>query len=114
MKLVGENYRIWFENRNNVIYFEGSLRLWDPMDYQKIHQFMMDIHELDIRELSLNFVKLDFLNSSGISTLCKFILDIKKTNKVCLNITGNEKILWQKKSFENLTKLWEKIVLKFE
>lgn len=114
MKLQGDNYEIRFEEDRNTIMFEGSLRLWDPTDYSKIKQFMLDVHDLNIPELYLNFVRLDFLNSSGISTLCKFILDAKKMNKLNLHIIGNETILWQKKSFENLVKLWDKITLEFE
>jgi hypothetical protein len=114
MKLEDENYKIWFDETVNTIYFEGSIRLWDPTDYSKIKQFMLDTHELNISELFLNFVKLEFLNSSGISTLCKFILDIKKVNKVSLHIIGNNTILWQKKSFENLLKLWDKIAIEFK
>lgn len=112
--MEGDSYKIWFDHTNNTIYFDGSLRLWDPSEYQKIKQFMLDVHDLNITELYLNFVKLDFLNSSGISMLCKFIFEVKRINKLTLYVVGNKEILWMKKSFENLLKLWDKIVLVFE
>lgn len=115
MRIIkGDIYTIRYIDEDQAIYFEGSLRLWDPSEYQKIRQFMIDTLELDIEELTLDFVKLEFLNSSGISTLCKFILDAKKINRHPIRVVGNSAILWQKKSFENLSKLWDAIQLEFK
>ncbi|OHD53789.1 MAG: hypothetical protein A2Y33_02740 [Spirochaetes bacterium GWF1_51_8] len=114
MKMEGEFFKINFDHETNTIFFEGSLRLWDPTEYQKIKQFMLDVHDLNIKELTLNYVNLEFMNSFGISILCKFILEIKPMNKVALTVVGNKDILWQKKSFENLKKLWDQITVTSE
>jgi hypothetical protein len=114
MRIInGDIYKIHYNEVEKVIYFEGSLRLWDPSEYQKIRQFMLDSLELNTDSLTLDFMKLEFLNSSGISTLCKFILDAKRINRQRIRVIGNNEILWQRKSFENLSKLWDEIKLEF-
>lgn len=114
MRMIkGDIYRIFYDETEKTIFFEGSLRLWDPSEYQKIRQFMLDTLDLNITELSLDFYRLEFLNSSGISTLCKFILDAKKINRHTIIVIGNKEILWQKKSFDNLSRLWDAIRLDF-
>lgn len=112
LKLEGDIYLIWYKDDDHIIHFEGSLRLWDPGEYSRIKQYMLDIYELDIEKLSIDLTKLEFLNSSGISMLCKFIFETKKTNRIPITIVGRNDILWQKKSLHNLKKLWDKIELK--
>lgn len=112
LKIEGDIYKIWYEDTERVIHFEGSLRLWDPGEYTRIRQYMVDIYELDIESLVVDVTRLDFLNSSGISMLCKFVFEIKKINRIPVTITGRNDILWQKKSLHNLKKLWDKIELK--
>lgn len=113
MIIENDDYKIWYDEKNETIFFQGSLRLWDPVSYQKIRQMMLDIYALDTEKLLLDFKNLDFMNSSGISTLCKFIFDAKEMQKKKLKIVGNTEILWQKKSFENLKKIWDQIELVF-
>jgi hypothetical protein len=40
-------------------------------------------------------------------------MDVKKQNKMPVIVTGNDDILWQKKSFANLKLLWDKVEVKF-
>lgn len=112
LKIEGDIYKIWYIDSENTIYFSGSLRLWDPLEYSRIRQYMIDIYGLDIEKLSVDLTKLDFLNSSGISMLCKFVFEAKKINGVPITIIGRNDILWQKKSLHNLEKLWDQIALK--
>ncbi len=113
MQLSGDTYSIAFDEPARTISFEGSLRLESVKEYQKIHKFMMDVIELEIPSVNLDFTKVDFLNSSGIAMLCRYILDAKKKDKVPVRVTGNPKVLWQKKSFLNLKYLWEKVEVVF-
>ncbi|MGL1893216.1 MAG: hypothetical protein OCD02_16395 [Spirochaetaceae bacterium] len=112
LKIEGDIYLVWYKDNDHIIHFEGSLRLWDPGEYGRIKQYMLDIYELDTKTLSIDLTKLEFLNSSGISMLCKFVFDIKKGNQLPIIIIGKKDILWQRKSLHNLKKLWDKIELK--
>ncbi|MBN2753254.1 MAG: hypothetical protein JXR81_00165 [Candidatus Goldbacteria bacterium] len=113
MQIKGEDYSIIFDDKLNTVNFNGSLRLENMGEYKAIEQFLLDVHELNLPFLNLDFKEVDFLNSSGIAMLCRFIMDVKKQNKMPVIVTGNDDILWQKKSFANLKLLWDKVEVKF-
>lgn len=113
MKIENETFKIFYLEGERAVFFEGSIRLWDPSEYQKIKQFLLDILELEGSELRIDFTKLEFLNSSGISMMCKFVFDVKKMASKTIKFVGRKNILWQKKSLGNLQKLWDKVELEF-
>ncbi len=114
MQIDDELFKIIYDDQKKTIFFEGALRLNDFKRFDKIKQFMLDIYSLETLVLVLNFSRLDFLNSAGISTLCNFIFEIKDKNKKEVKIIGNNNILWQKKSFENLRIIWDGIQIAYE
>lgn len=111
IKFEGDIYKIWYNDQEHVIVFEGSLRLWDPAEYNKIRQYLYDIYELNLKTMKIDLTRLEFLNSSGISMLCKFVFESKKLDHSPIVFIGKNDILWQKKSLHNLKKLWDKIEL---
>jgi hypothetical protein len=111
MRLQDDNFLIRFDPERNRVLFEGVLRLSGPTEYGRIERFLLDILELDLPRLEMDFSDLEFLNSAGISMLCHFIFQAKEKDKMPLAIRGNRDVLWQKKSFSNLQQLWEKIEL---
>lgn len=111
LKLEDDLYTISYNKDDFTVYFNGSIRLWDPVDYEKIRRFLLDVYELEQPKLLLDLTQLEFLNSSGISMLCKFIFDVKQANKCPVGMIGSEAILWQKKSLTNLQKIWDQLEL---
>ena len=111
MKLQDDNFLIRFDPQQSRVFFEGVLRLSGPEEYNKIEQFLLDVMDLDLSWLELDFRDLEFLNSAGISMLCHFIFQAKDRDKMPMRIIGNKEVLWQKKSFANLQQLWGKIEL---
>ena len=114
MKFTGDDFNIMFNNSENKVVFTGSMRLWDAEEYGKINRFLLDVYELNIPHMILDFHELEFLNSAGINMLCKFVLQAKNENKMPVKIFGNKSILWQVKSFNNLKLLWRDINLEFK
>lgn len=114
MKMEFDNFEMLFDESENTIYFKGVLRSNEFEQFDKIKNFILDIYGLEISELVMNFGDLEFMNSSGISTLCRVIIDAKESgvNKP-IRILGKKDILWQVKSFENLKKIWDLISLEF-
>ena len=62
----GDSYSVAFDNTNNTVNFKGSLRLENPSEYRNIEQFLIDVHELELPYMNLDFQDVEFLNSSGI------------------------------------------------
>ena len=114
MKIESKEYRIWYDNIQSTVHFEGSLRHYHQDEYIMLQKFLMDILELEHKEVILDFFNLIFLNSAGISTLCRYVLNVKEQNKVQLKIIGNNEILWQVKSFDNFKRIWKKIKIDFK
>lgn len=115
MRISEDAFQVEYNEDTRIVSFHGSLRMNDLKEFDKIKKFMREAYDLDSPGLILNFVKLDFMNSAGISTLCKFIFDIKDlTPEKSVTIVGNTNILWQQKSFENLKKIWNKLTIRFE
>lgn len=113
MQITNDDYAIKFDDKLNTVNFKGTLRLENLAEYKAIEQFLMDIYELNLPFLNLDFKDVDFLNSSGIAMLCRFIINVKKQDRMPVIVTGNDEILWQKKSFMNLKVLWDKVEVKF-
>ncbi len=115
MRINEEAFQVAYDNETHIVAFSGSLRMNDLSEFDKIKKFMREAYDLDSPGLILNFVKLDFMNSAGISTLCKFIFEIKDLIPFkSVTIVGNSNILWQQKSFENLKKIWNELTIRFE
>lgn len=114
MKFVDNNFQIVYDKEGNILKFSGVLRSNILEEFEKIKKFMLDVYDLETTSLVLDFTQLEFMNSAGISTLCRFVLDAKeKSFAKPLKIVGKNDILWQVKSFENLKKIWDQISLEF-
>lgn len=114
MRLDGENFHIIFDSTTRILSFFGSLRMNDMAEFEKIKKFLREAYDLDNPEILLDFTNLEFMNSAGISTLCKFIFDIKDLSPPkAVTIMGNAAILWQQKSFANLKKIWDRLEICF-
>jgi hypothetical protein len=100
-----------FDADSKTIFFGGSMRLANMKEYDKVSDFMKQHSEGISDRLQLDFKELQFLNSSGITTLSMFILGLKKKASMNLTIVGSEEVSWQQKSLSNFKKLWPEIEL---
>jgi hypothetical protein len=105
MQLKGENYNISFDEPTGKIDFEGSLRLSGADEYAPIVDLLNDVVEKGLADIKLDLQNLEFLNSSGISMLSKFVINIRRKNAINLTIIGSDSIPWQGKSLKNLQRL---------
>ncbi|NET54260.1 MAG: hypothetical protein F6K09_38340, partial [Merismopedia sp. SIO2A8] len=64
--------------------------------------------------ITLDLKKLEFLNSSGISMLSKFVINVRKKNASQIQVKGSTSIPWQSKSLKNLKRLMPKLELVLE
>lgn len=111
--LEGEGYRAEFDADTGFIRLHGSLRLGGLTEYAPISQLLEDA--LDGRDaLTLDLSGLEFLNSSGIATLSKFVITARNRKTCTLAIRGSTGIAWQGKSLNNLKRLMPTLDLRFE
>lgn len=111
--LSGENYRVELDAENDCVRMSGALRLGGLAEYAPISQLLENA--LDGRSaLTIDLTDLEFLNSSGIATLSKFVISARNRDTCALAIRGSERIAWQGKSLNNLKRLMPALELSFE
>jgi hypothetical protein len=54
------------------------------------------------------------LNSSGINTVSRFVIEERKKARNTLKVLGSQDIYWQQKSLTNLQRLWPKILIEIQ
>ena len=110
MNIEGENYSLIYDEAANQVAISGSLRLNGLEEYKPILDALNQGIEAG-SSMQLDLSGLEFLNSSGIAMLSKFIINARSKDGFALTITGSTKVPWQGKSLKNLQRLWPALEL---
>ncbi len=108
--IKGPGYRVWFDQATGTIHFEGSLRL-GTAEYEPIAALLNAVLEHKPAAITLRMTELVFLNSSGINTLYKFAIAMRKLGDIAVSVEASSTIPWQGKSLPNLRKFLPSITL---
>jgi len=113
MEIKGGNYRVWYDQNEVTVYFEGILRLGGPQEYQPIENLLEKVLESGPNKITLDLRALNFLNSSGINVLYKFAIATRKKGDLQLVVRGSKNVPWQGKSLPNLKKFNQNFEMQF-
>jgi hypothetical protein len=111
MEIKADTYSVHYNTTNKTIIFEGSLRLNGIEEYTPISDLLDSVIIKEPHKIVLNLQELKFLNSSGISMLSKFVINVRKKQNIDLIVIGNEANPWQSKSLKNLQRLMPSLTL---
>ena len=100
MNIETDTYSVLANRARATIILKGTLRLQGREEYQPIFDLMISAASEATATLEIDMQNLVFLNSSGISTLSLFIIEMRKVQKP-IRIRGNKSITWQTKSLHN-------------
>ncbi len=114
MRIETEDYSVWYSLEDNTLYFRGSLRLNGIQEYVPVIQLLNQVVEQGKTAIIINLCQLEFLNSSGISVLSKFVIRVRQKNNMQMVVQGSKAIPWQGKSLKNLQKLMPRLQLEWE
>jgi hypothetical protein len=114
MEVKGENYAIWHDKNSETVNFTGSLRLSGMEEYGPILKLLNSVADIQSAKISLDLQRLEFLNSSGISMLSKFVIEMRKKQSSKLKIIGSNLVPWQGKSLKNLQRLMPALELELQ
>lgn len=114
MEINGENYKVSYDVIGGKVAFEGVFRLGGAQEYQPIESLLERSLADGPAALTLDFRKLEFLNSSGINVLYKFAIAARKKLSTRLVAVGSNSVPWQGKSLPNLRKFNNDVELLFE
>jgi hypothetical protein len=110
MDIKGPGYRVHFDEATSTIHFEGSLRL-GTAEYDPITNLLNAVVERKPSLINLRMTDLVFLNSSGINTLYKFAIGLRKLGSIEVHVASSSTIAWQSKSLPNLRKFLPTITI---
>jgi hypothetical protein len=105
MEITHQNYQVRYDAATATVICQGSFRLRGPEEYAPILALLNQAAEARPVTLTLDLRQLQFLNSSGINTLSKFILLVRKLNISQIVMQGNQQFAWQQKSLLNFQRL---------
>lgn len=113
MEVRGDDYRVWYNASDTCIYCQGSLRLAGTEEYSPIIKVLENVVEQAPKKIFLNLCQLEFLNSSGINVLSKFVIKVRQKETIHITVQGSENIPWQGKSLKNLQRLMPTLKLEW-
>jgi len=112
--IKNEDYTVTYDSESAIIKFEGELALRGPKEYASISNFLKEVADTKPNTITIDLKKLSFLNSSGISMLSKFVINLRKQKETQLIILGSYDVPWQGKSLKNLQKFLPTLKLEIE
>jgi hypothetical protein len=114
MEVKTDDYRVWYEPETSTVTFQGLLRESGIAEYKPIEQLLDEAIAQVPATLTMNLQRLEFLNSSGMSILSRFVIGVRKKKTIQLVVYGSNEIPWQKKSLGNWQRLMPSLMLEFE
>ncbi len=106
----GPGYRVWLDAQTVTVHLEGSLRL-GTAEYEPIAALLDSVIQQRPPTITVRMTDLVFLNSSGINTLYKFAIAVRKIGDIAVHVHASPTISWQSKSLPNLRKFLPGITL---
>lgn len=114
MEIKTEDYSIDYDKDTQTVICQGSLRLSGMEEYAPIVLLLNNLADQQPPKIILNLRKLEFLNSSGINVLSKFVIKVRQKGNIQMVVLGSNKIPWQGKSLKNLQRLMPSLQLLLE
>ena len=108
--IKGPGYRVWYDAQTLTVHLEGSLRL-GTAEYEPIAALLDAVIQPRPSAINLRMTDLVFLNSSGINTIYKFIIAVRKLGDIAVHVQAASAVAWQSKSLPNLRKFLPDIAI---
>jgi hypothetical protein len=110
-----EEYSVVYDPNTATICCKGSLLLNGSDEYAPILQLLNKVAEQQVDTLTLDLRALEFLNSSGINTMTRFVINVRNNkNSPSLVTIGDESVPWQVRLLRNLQRLMPSLTLNLE
>ena len=114
MEIQGDEYQVVYNPTTSTVNIKGVLRLRGITEYNQIVQTLNDVAAEKSDTITVDLRELEFLNSSGINILFKFVVRVRELASSNLVVRGSSQIPWQQKSLNNLPRLMADVKLEWE
>ncbi len=113
MEVKGEDFSLVYHTDTGDIQYQGIVRLHGN-EYSPIEHLFEQVLKDAPTHITLDVRALQALNSSGITTLARFVANLRKQGSSSLCIQGSSHISWQKKSVKNFQRLMPDILFEWD
>jgi hypothetical protein len=114
MDIIHDDYQVRYDAATATVLCQGSFRLRGTEEYAPILQVLTAAVDAQPATLTLDLRTLQFLNSSGINTLAKFVLHARQYSTTQVVLKGSHQFPWQEKSLKNFQRLLPRLQLEIE
>lgn len=114
MEIKTKDYSICYDPAIETVFCQGSLRLGGVEEYEPIVKLLNNLADKEPSKIILNLQNLEFLNSSGINVLSKYVIKVRQKGTIQMIVQGSKTISWQGKSLKNLQRLMPSLQLEFQ
>ena len=114
MEIKTDDYRVWYNPETITVNFKGLLRESKLADYKPLETLLARVIEQELPTITMNFKELEFLNSSGMSVLSRFVIGVRKKKTTQLVVKGAKAVPWQGKSLGNWQRLMPTLRLEWD
>jgi len=97
-------YQIIHQQDDHVVSLSGEICL-GSREYQPIEKLLYQAASQQPETLVLDLRNLRILNSAGINTLIRFLVQVKDQELCSILVMGNQAVDWQRKVMRNLQRL---------
>ncbi|ALG67176.1 slr1659 superfamily regulator [Beggiatoa leptomitoformis] len=104
-KIRAEDYRVESNVFTGTITFQGKLQLQDSKAYMPILEMLNELAEKDLPKITIDLRALELLNSSGINTLSKFLMQMERKNQTHVIVHGLREVTWQDRMLTNIKRV---------
>ncbi|MCA9688931.1 MAG: hypothetical protein KC636_04935 [Myxococcales bacterium] len=111
MKVEEKEFSVSFSEADRSIRLIGSMRLRNAKDYDSIKRLLRDAHALDFPRLTLDFRKLEYLNSCALGIFAQFVVEARRVDRTKLVLFGSSRHHWQTRSLGTLKRIWPEITV---
>ncbi len=101
----GESFDIQLEEENSTVLFKGAPRLYGTEDYAPILDMLKETLVGADRPIVLDIRELNFLNSSGITMLSRFVIEARDRTGIEVLVLASDTVPWHARSLRNLQRL---------
>jgi len=116
IEIIEPDYSVYYDTETATIHLQGTVRLIGANAYTHFTKLFEQILALESLSplITVNVKELNSLNSSGITTLAKFVIKVNQKGNIQMVIQGSKQVAWQKRSLINLKRLMPSLSLEWE
>lgn len=113
-RIATDEYNVEINPVNHIAILKGELRLENTSAYTPIVDLINVLVSQEPEIVTIDLRQVEFINSSGINSLSKFLMSATKQGKSRIVVKATEEVTWQKRMLRNVQRVVPDFELLFD